>query len=224
MLNGRIPPKGVVEGFSLGIGASGAFFPVHVKLPVVAYFFQLSDDGNTPSPYLGHVDLTGLSNKRGYHVPHKGLIQLTLFNPSHSVLKMFVIQYNLEDMPANSQTFLRQRTVYMPISGSGDDEGNNVANLPSDLVSCVFKEGKTGGLEQHQLSHLNATSEPLPIFLRSLVHLRFHTTKSNNLYLHTDIRLIFSRDTVEFDPRVATYRMHSFIDGPNNPRYSPKTS
>ncbi|KAH9286873.1 Uncharacterized protein ECG_00224 [Echinococcus granulosus] len=220
MLNGRIPPKGMVEGFSLGIGASGSFFPVHVKLPIVAYFFQLSDDGNTPSPYLGHVDLTGLSNKRGYHVPHKGLIQLTLFNPSHSVMKMFVIEYNLEDMPANSQTFLRQRTVYMPTSG--DDEADPMSNVSSDLVSCVLK-GKVESLEQRQLSPLSSTPGPLPIFLRYLVHLRFHTTKSNNLYLHTDIRLIFARDTFEFDPRVTTYRMHSFIDGPKNPRFSPKT-
>lgn len=58
----------------------------------------------------------------------------------------------------------------MPITG--DDEGTNVANLPSDLVSCVFKKGKAGSWEQRQLSPLNAPAEPLPIFLRSLVHLR----------------------------------------------------
>uniref|UniRef100_A0A0R3X6X3 DUF4210 domain-containing protein n=1 Tax=Hydatigena taeniaeformis TaxID=6205 RepID=A0A0R3X6X3_HYDTA len=233
MLNGRIPPKGVVEGFSLGIGASGSFFPVHVKLPVVAYFFQLSDnddDGATPSPYLGHVDLTGLANKRGYHVPRKGFIQLTLFNPSQSVLKVFVIQYNLEDMPANSQTFLRQRTLYMPTSDAdvGDGGGGGGPNVASDLVSCVLRRDKVGSLKEHRPPSGGGggggTSEALPIFLRYVVHLRFHTTKSNNLYLHTDIRLIFARDTFEFDPRVATYRMHAFIDGPTNPRYSPKTS
>ena len=27
---------------------------------------------------------------------------------------MFVVMYNLTDMPPNSQTFLRQRTLYMP--------------------------------------------------------------------------------------------------------------
>ena len=76
MLNGRIPPSGMVEGFSLDIGASGSFFPTHVKLPVMAYFFRLTEDNSKPSPYLGHVDLTGLSNKRGYHVPRKGCIQV----------------------------------------------------------------------------------------------------------------------------------------------------
>ena len=38
----------------------------------------------------------------------------TLFNPNKTVVKMFVVMYDLSDMPPNSQTFLRQRTVYMP--------------------------------------------------------------------------------------------------------------
>ncbi|VEL34919.1 unnamed protein product [Protopolystoma xenopodis] len=40
--------------------------------------------------------------------------------------------------------------------------------------------------------------------------------------MHTDIRLIFARDKFEFDPRVATYEMRSFVDAPTNPRYSQK--
>lgn len=210
MLNGRIAPAGVVDGFSVSLGASGSFFPPHAKLPVVAYFFRLADDGNTPSPYLGHVDLTQLSNKRGYRVPSQGSIQLTLFNPSQSVLKMFVIQYNLEDMPANCQTFLRQRTVYMPVSKG--EFVNTVSKQPSDLLCFVFNDKSNV-----------SNSESLPVFLRYLIHLRFHTSKSGNLYLHTDIRLIFARDNFEFDPRVATYQMRSFIEGPTNPRFSPKT-
>ena len=51
LLNGRIDPVGVVEGFTAEIGASGSFCPKHLHLPVTAYFFKLSDD-NAPSPYL----------------------------------------------------------------------------------------------------------------------------------------------------------------------------
>ena len=51
ILNGRLEPAGVVEGFSVDIGASGSFCPRHLSLPVTAYFFNLSDD-NAPSPYL----------------------------------------------------------------------------------------------------------------------------------------------------------------------------
>ena len=80
-------------------------------------------------------------------------------------MKMFVIQYNLEDMPVNSQTFLRQRTVYMPVSDDGDGE---MPKIPSDLVSCVFN-GSVGILGSH--NHPLQTAS-MPVFLRYLVHLR----------------------------------------------------
>ena len=51
LLNGRIEPVGVVEGFTADIGASGEFCPKHIQADVTAYFFSLSDD-NAPSPYL----------------------------------------------------------------------------------------------------------------------------------------------------------------------------
>ncbi|KAL8603051.1 hypothetical protein ACOMHN_051928 [Nucella lapillus] len=113
MLNGRLEPAGVVEGFSIDVGASGKFCPRHVSLPVTSYFFNLSDD-NAPSPYLGHINLDTLG-KRGYHIPNVGTLQVTLFNPNKTVVKMFVVKYDLQDMPPNSQTVLRQRTVYQPL-------------------------------------------------------------------------------------------------------------
>ena len=45
----------------------------------------------------------------------------TLFNPNKAVVKMFVVMYDLSDMPPNCQTFLRQRTLYMPVKGSPSD-------------------------------------------------------------------------------------------------------
>jgi len=55
-------------------------------------------------------------------VPDKGTLQVTLFNPLGTVVKMFVIMYDLTDMPPNSQTFLRQRTLYMPCDAALNDE------------------------------------------------------------------------------------------------------
>jgi len=37
---------------------------------------------------------------------------------------MFVVVYDLSDMPPNCQTFLRQRTLYMPVKGSPSDTPN----------------------------------------------------------------------------------------------------
>ena len=71
--------------------------------------------------FQGHVNL----GKKGYRVPDKGTIQLTLFNPLGTVVKMFVVMYDLTDMPPNSQTFLRQRTLYMPADASEDGAGSS---------------------------------------------------------------------------------------------------
>jgi len=42
---------------------------------------------------------------------------------------MFVVVYDLSDMPPNSQTFLRQRTLYMPVKGSPSDAPNFMVYL-----------------------------------------------------------------------------------------------
>lgn len=289
MLNGRIHPIGQVNGFSLELGASGSFYPKHVRLMMQAFFFDLSDD-NAPSPYLGYADLRQLPNPKGYHVPKKGSIQLTLFNPTGLVVKMFVIVYDLEDMPPNCQTFLRQRTMYMPTlenstesatsftspflslthqlshfakstvsvnNNSNCNKKNSTNESPLGVLSnsvsatsswCSSSSSicsscssisppcsSTDLIESRQFRNfttIHQTKQPrrtgpspwqkLPAYLRYLVHLRFHTTKSGRLYLHTDLRLIFSRDKFEFDPRIVTYELRSFMDAPSNPRYSPK--
>ena len=64
MLNGRIEPSGVVEGFSVDLSASGSFCPKRVTIPVTAFFFCLSDD-NAPSPYLVSISCGLLSYNVG---------------------------------------------------------------------------------------------------------------------------------------------------------------
>lgn len=74
LLNGRMNPVGVVDGFYAEIGASGSFFPEHVTLPVHTAFYQVCEDV-AASPYLGVLNLASLG-KRGYKVPSKGTIQV----------------------------------------------------------------------------------------------------------------------------------------------------
>ena len=57
------------------------------------------------------------------------IILQTLFNPNHTVVKMFVVVYDLSDMPPNCQTFLRQRSLYMPASKNQEE----VKDQPSYL-------------------------------------------------------------------------------------------
>lgn len=51
MLNYRLEPLGLVEGFTAEVGASGSFCPNHLTLPVDVSFYSVSDD-NAPSPYM----------------------------------------------------------------------------------------------------------------------------------------------------------------------------
>ncbi|GFT73069.1 protein FAM214A [Nephila pilipes] len=183
VLNGRLEPVSTVEGFTAEIGASGSFCPRHIKLPVTVFFYTLHDMDKVASPYMGHINL----RSKDYHIPKKGTVQVTLFNPHDTVVKMFVVRYDLSDMPINCQTFLRQRTLYMPSDASDNDPDAQK-------------------------------------WLRYLIHLRFMSSKSGRIYLHTDIRLIIFRKS---DLDAATvhgqrpYELRTFTHGPVNPKFSP---
>lgn len=179
VLNGRMEPLGTVEGFTAELGASGCFCPAHVTLPVKAYFFSLSDD-NAPSPYLGYISLDDPKiSRKGYHVPTKGTVQLTVFNPNKTVVKMFVVLYDFSDMPPKAQTFLRQRTF------------------------SVWRHSCQSEEDQNSLHYL--------------IHLRFVSSKSGRLYLHTDIRVIFARQPPDLPSGV---KFCTVTDGPTEPRYT----
>ena len=51
----------------------------------------------------------------------------TLFNPNKTVVKMFVVMYDLRAMPAGHQTFLRQRTFSVPVRR---DTNNHTSRKP----------------------------------------------------------------------------------------------
>lgn len=188
VLNYRLEPLGTVEGFTAEVGASGSFCPSHMTIPVDVSFYSVSDD-NAPSPYMGVINLESLG-KRGYRVPPSGTIQVTLFNPNKTVVKMFVVMYDLRAMPSGHQTFLRQRTFSVPVRR---DTNNHTSRKPLTL-----SQGRT---------------------LRYLIHLRFQSSKSGKIYLHRDIRLLFSRKSMEVDSGAA-YELQSFTESPIDPPFS----
>ncbi|XP_046399502.1 uncharacterized protein LOC124165983 [Ischnura elegans] len=191
VLNGRLEPVSTVQGFTAEIGASGPTgCPKHLFLPVTVFFYTLGDNDKVSTPYLSHINL----GRKGYSVPRSGTVQVTLFNPLGTVVKMFVVLYDLSDMPPLSQTFLRQRTLYVPANSSHD--------------YCT-----PGKAEAHK-------------WLRYLIHLRFSSSKSGRIYLHTDIRMIIFRKS-DMDTATASasseeaYELRSFTHGPTNPKFSP---
>jgi hypothetical protein len=90
-----------------------------------------------------HVDL----GEQGYCVPRKGTVQVTLFNPLRTVIKMFVVQFNLENMPSNSQTFMRQRTYFMPLGES--DSHPNAQKWLRYLIHLRFASNANGQIFLH---------------------------------------------------------------------------
>ncbi|KAM6181240.1 atos homolog protein A isoform 2-T2 [Erethizon dorsatum] len=167
VLNYRLDPLGVVDGFTAEVGASGVFCPTHLTLPVEVSFYSVSDD-NAPSPYM------------------------TLFNPNKTVVKMFVVMYDLRGMPASHQTFLRQRTFSVPV-----------------------KPEARRSVSQERARHAEER------LLRYLIHLRFQSSKSGKIYLHRDVRLLFSRKSMEVDSGAA-YELKSYTESPTNPQFSPR--
>uniref|UniRef100_A0A8C3KFZ1 Atos homolog protein B n=1 Tax=Calidris pygmaea TaxID=425635 RepID=A0A8C3KFZ1_9CHAR len=192
ILKGRFAPSGRIEGFTAEIGASGSYCPQHVTLPVDVTYFDISEH-SVPSPFLGVINLEALG-KKGYSVPKAGTIQVTLFNPNKTVVKMFLVTYDFQDMPANHMTFLRHRIFLVPVG-----EGERATMAPSDPPG----------------------TDPPRRVLCYLMHLRFHSSKSGKIYLHDDIRLLFSRKSIEVDSGIP-YELKSFTEMPRNPSYSPR--
>eukprot|EP01113_Clastostelium_recurvatum_P013360 TRINITY_DN17043_c0_g1_i7.p1 TRINITY_DN17043_c0_g1~~TRINITY_DN17043_c0_g1_i7.p1 ORF type:complete len:713 (-),score=162.66 TRINITY_DN17043_c0_g1_i7:59-2197(-) len=92
------------EGFVADLGVSGKdLIPPHKRLPFQAVYYHVDPD----TPYVGTVDLP----EKGYRVPEKGLVQLTLFNPTKTPIKTFLVPYDLSGMPPLTKTFLRQKIV-----------------------------------------------------------------------------------------------------------------
>ncbi|XP_058816434.1 protein Atossa [Topomyia yanbarensis] len=134
------------------------------------------------TPYVCELRLP----RKGYSVPRQGTVQVTLLNPLGTVVRMFVIPYDFRDMPAMSTTFIRQRIL------SYDD------NSKDPLVSVKSVE-ELSNAEQMKL-------------LRYAIHLRFQTSRSGKLSLHTDIRLLISRRT---DCDTAAAHGKNLLEAPN---------
>jgi hypothetical protein len=125
ILNGRVstlPSKPIEFVSEIGVFGRGACkaalrCPPHAIIPFAAYFYQI-EDTESPSPYVGDIDLhKNLMNQKYpgmYRVPPKGQLQILIKNINKMVVKIFLVAYDVSDMPIESKIFLRQvshRTV-----------------------------------------------------------------------------------------------------------------
>jgi len=116
ILNGRMcdTPSTLFEGFSFDVAVSGRnYASKHIRKDFVAIYYHIQHD----TPYVGTLDLQ-CKNKLGMRVPLKGVLQATIFNPTRTPIKTFLVKYDLEDMPEGTKTFLRQKMVTKLPGGS----------------------------------------------------------------------------------------------------------
>lgn len=183
-LKDRLNAVKQLDGYKLQITASGSFSPPHVSLEMKVHVFD--ENEHDPLPCLGTCSLSSLGNK-GYRIPRHGMLQATLFNPQGTVVKVFLVSYDVSDMPPSSHTFLRQR---------------------------YFLEA---GRDKH---------------LQYLIHFRLASDRSNRVFLHTDVRVLFSQNSslsginIQLKGNVGVdcgkYQLMSEVQTPVCPKYSPK--
>lgn len=109
-LNHRLEPIRTVDGYVAEVRASSQSKQTKpLKSSVQVNFYSA---GAGCYPYVGRVPFS----KRGYRIPRTGTLQVTLFNPNGTLVKLFLLRYDLNDMPVNAQTILRQTTFFQPTS------------------------------------------------------------------------------------------------------------
>ena len=79
-------------------------------------------------------------------MPRCGTVQATLLNPMGMVVRMFVIPYDMRDMPSMHQTFIRQRIL----AGTGMQD-NSIADDINQNVNSVIGDDN-GGLHNNSKS------------------------------------------------------------------------
>ena len=120
----------------LGLGKNtprGLKCPDHITVPFGAYFWEMdnAEKQGKGSPYVGTLNLdqfylveleksqsslSGPSQSHvpprfpGYRIPPKGQIQLVIKNANQTAVKLFLVPYDLSDMPPGAKTFLRQKS------------------------------------------------------------------------------------------------------------------
>jgi Domain of unknown function (DUF4210)/Chromosome segregation during meiosis/Autophagy-related protein 13 len=151
ILNGRmstLPSKPITFHAQIGVLGHGPCkpslrCPPHVTLVFPSFFYEL-EDSDLPTPYVGTIDLEGgltddrFKRKPGYYrLPPQGQIQIVIKNPNKTAVKLFLVPYDLCDMPAGTKTFLRQKSFGLP---DDQEEGGGKLRYAIHLQVCCSEK------------------------------------------------------------------------------------
>jgi hypothetical protein len=100
-----------------------------------------------------------------YRIPEIGQLQIVIKNPNKTAVKLFLVPYDLSDMPPGTKTFIRQRSY-------------SAGPIIDQPISNLTRFPDAGIMEK-------------PI-LRYLVHLNICSTQKGRYYLYGGIRVVFA--------------------------------
>ena len=105
LLSGRLPHARAcrARGFTLDLSVA-AHPSTRLSVPFDASFFA-TDDAE-PSPYTAAIELDAPPV-----MPRCGVLQAVVLNPERTALRLFAVPYDCADMPPDTHTFQRQRSV-----------------------------------------------------------------------------------------------------------------
>lgn len=112
-----------------------------------------------------HKRTTATAPAGSYRIPQIGQLQIVIKNPNKTAVKLFLVPYDLSDMPPGTKTFIRQRSY-------------SAGPIIDQPISNLTRFPDAGLVEK-------------PI-LRYLIHLNICSTQTGRYYLYGGIRVVFA--------------------------------
>jgi hypothetical protein len=112
-----------------------------------------------------HKRTTTTAPAGSYRIPEIGQLQIVIKNPNKTAVKLFLVPYDLSDMPPGTKTFIRQRSY----------SAGPIIDQPISNLTRFPDAGLTG--------------KPI---LRYLIHLNICSTQKGKYYLYGGIRVVFA--------------------------------
>ena len=182
--------------FSLEIGVIGTGnckkklkCPSHRTVAFPACYYEFENDIQQVTPYVGNVEIS--QNDRGYRIPCQGQLQVIIKNQKIP-FKIFLIPYDLTDMPLDTKTYLRQKSY------------QTKELTPS--INSIFSFSRTTSASDLQFNGND--------ILQHAIHLQIICTKQKRLYVQKSIRVVFSH-------RIPDQKLRVVSEVPMNPKFFP---
>lgn len=74
----------------------------------------------SPDPQSSQTQGGAVPRFPGYRIPPKGQIQVVIKNANQTAVKLFLVPYDLSDMPPGTKTFIRQKSYDIDLNGTVD--------------------------------------------------------------------------------------------------------